>query len=197
MKKIRTRFFLQKINLKKDGLYSKCKECCKLKAKSFYQTHPGYKKAIDKTYYEINKDKIIKRQNKNESIRRKTDLSFRLRKNLSRAIRFNLKKNFSSKNRSSCLLHLEYTMLELKNHLEKQFEPWMTWNNYGRFDPNSWDDNESSTWTWCIDHIIPQSDLPFQSMTDDNFKKCWALGNLRPLSSKQNHIDGVTRIRHK
>jgi hypothetical protein len=34
-------------------------------------------------------------------------------------------------------------------------------------------------------------------MQDDNFSKCWSLGNLRPLSSKQNLIDGIRRNRHK
>ena len=50
---------------------------------------------------------------------------------------------------------------------------------------------------WHIDHIIPQSLLPYSSMEDDNFKKCWALSNLRPLSAKQNLLDGANRIRHK
>lgn len=27
-------------------------------------------------------------------------------------------------------------------------------------------------------------------MEDENFKKCWALSNLRPLSAKQNVLDG-------
>jgi hypothetical protein len=47
------------------------------------------------------------------------------------------------------------------------------------------------------DHIIPQSKLQYTSMKDENFKKCWSLENLRPLSAKQNVIDGATRIRHK
>jgi hypothetical protein len=34
-------------------------------------------------------------------------------------------------------------------------------------------------------------------MEDDNFKKCWALNNLRPLSAKQNILDGTTKIRHE
>lgn len=29
------------------------------------------------------------------------------------------------------------------------------------------------------------------------FKRCWALDNLRPLSAKQNLIDGVTKSRHE
>jgi hypothetical protein len=28
------------------------------------------------------------------------------------------------------------------------------------------------------------------------FNDCWALCNLRPLSAKQNLVDGVTRVRH-
>jgi len=30
-------------------------------------------------------------------------------------------------------------------------------------------------------------------MEDENFKKCWALENLRPLSAKQNIIEGNRR----
>ena len=60
----------------------------------------------------------------------------------------------------------------------------------------TWDDSDPATWTWQIDHIIPQSDLPYTSMTDYNFRRCWALENLRPFSAKQNQLDGVTRIRH-
>lgn len=70
-----------------------------------------------------------------------------------------------------------------------QFEPWMTWGNHGRYS-KLWNDNDSLTWTWQIDHIISQSKLPYTSMTDENFKKCWALENLRPLSAKQNIIKG-------
>jgi len=69
----------------------------------------------------------------------------------------------------------------------------MTWKNYGSYCVNLWDDNDCSTWTWNIDHIIPQSKLPYISMDDDNFKICWALENLRPLSAKQNLIDGNKR----
>ena len=82
-------------------------------------------------------------------------------------------------------------IFDLKEHLEKQFESWMNWNNWGRYS-KSWDDNDQTTWKWQIDHIVPQSCLPYTSMEDDAFKKCWALDNLRPLSAKQNIIDGAT-----
>jgi hypothetical protein len=95
---------------------------------------------------------------------------------------------------------------DLKKYIEAQFslpanlidgEPWMTWENWTIYDPKTWDDNNPTTWTWNIDHIIPRSDLPYTSMEDENFKKCWSLENLRPLSAKQNVLDGVNRIRHK
>jgi hypothetical protein len=49
-----------------------------------------------------------------------------------------------------------------------------------------WDDNDSSTWTWQIDHIVPHAKLPYTKMTDNNFHRCWSLENLRPLSAKRN-----------
>jgi hypothetical protein len=84
-------------------------------------------------------------------------------------------------------------MQDLKIYIEAQFEPWMTWDNHGNYDLNTWDDNDQFTWVWQIDHIIPQSLLPYTSMEDDNFKKCWALENLRPYSAKQNLLDGNRR----
>jgi len=82
-------------------------------------------------------------------------------------------------------------MQELKNHIEKQFKPWMNWNNRGPYKINEWNDNDPTTWTWQIDHIIPQAKLPYTSMDDENFKKCWALENLRPLSAKLNLFKGI------
>jgi 5-methylcytosine-specific restriction endonuclease McrA len=41
-----------------------------------------------------------------------------------------------------------------------------------------------------IDHIIPHSTFKYISMDDDSFTRCWALENLRPLSSKQNNLKG-------
>ena len=97
---------------------------------------------------------------------------------------------------ASTLQMLGCSIDELKQHLESRFQPGMTWNNYGIYDINTWNDEDSSTWTWQIDHIIPQSDLPYTSMTDENFKKCWALKNLRPYSAKLNLIEGAQGTRH-
>ena len=58
-------------------------------------------------------------------------------------------------------------------------------------------DEITGTEKWNIDHIKPQSDFVFTSFEDIEVIKCWGLDNLRPLSAKQNVIDGARRIRHK
>lgn len=50
------------------------------------------------------------------------------------------------------------------------FELWINWNNYGVYRSSTWNDQDSSTWAWQIDHIIPQSRLPYDSMEHSNFK---------------------------
>ena len=172
------------------------------KNKSKYNKEYGIKnkKKISehkREYQYKNKDKILERQRKYYRNRKKNDIFFKLRRHVSRIINKHLKKNNSSKNGDSCLKYLPYTIEELKLYLESLFEPWMDWNNYGKYNPKTWKDDDISTWAWNIDHIIPQSDLPYLFMKDDNFRKCWALENLRPYSAKQNIIDGATRIRHK
>jgi len=127
---------------------------------------------------------------------RKSNPSIKIRENISRSINSHLKSYNSTKNGESCLKHLPYSVQELKLHLESIFEPWMNWSNYGKYDTNLWDNNNTSTWTWQIDHIIPHSNFYYLSMIDESFKKCWALENLRPYSEKQNLLDGVTRVRY-
>jgi hypothetical protein len=121
---------------------------------------------------------------------------FKLQKNVSNNIRKALIKIGLNKGNESSIKNLPYTIEELKKHLESQFESWMSWDNYGIYDPNIWDDEEQSTWTWQLDHISPHSNFKYRSFTDPQFIECWALSNLRPLNSKQNQYDGVNRIRH-
>ncbi len=137
-------------------------------------------------------DKKRKSQNKRERLQRKINPIFSLRETISR----NVNKILQCKNGESILKYLPYTIQELKKHLEFLFEPWMNWNNRGKYHFKLWNDDDESTWVWNIDHIIPQSDLPYSSMEDENFKICWSLSNLRPLSAKQNLLDGVSRSRH-
>ena len=135
--------------------------------------------------------KIRNRKYKQNSYaNRKNDTLFKFRMLLSSSIRRQLKNNNGSKNNVSILKFLPYSIEELKRHLERLFESWMTWDNHGNYNKKTWNDNDTSTWTWQIDHIIPQYKLLYASMTDENFQKCWALENLRPLSAKINIIKG-------
>jgi hypothetical protein len=127
--------------------------------------------------------------------RKAKDPSFKLRMNVSAAVFKAINGNGGTKKGSS-IAHLPYPISELRTHIEKQFEPWMTWNNYGKYDPKTWNDNDSSTWTWQLDHIIPHSKFNYTSLTDDSYKQAWALSNLRPYSAKLNWYDGIMRTRH-
>jgi hypothetical protein len=98
-------------------------------------------------------------------------INHKLRKNVSKIIRFYLFKQLIPKS-SSTWKKLPYTPEELRKHLEKQFDENMNWENYGIY--------------WHIDHIYPQSKLLFQSFDDENFIKCWSLDNLRPLEKIEN-----------
>jgi len=160
--------------------------------KEYRENHKEEISEYQKEYRKIHKHEIIKYQRQYKKNRIKIDLVYRLRKNISRCITYALKHNNSSKNKKSIWNYLDYTPEGLKLHLEVQFNDpgneWMNWKNYGAYNINRK--------TWNIDHIIPQSTFKYISMEDEEFNKCWALSNLRPLESKQNILDGVTRIRH-
>lgn len=145
-----------------------------------------------KRFREKNKEDINKTARDNSRKLRKTNLHFKLKTDISRSIRRYLKQNGSRKN-GNLLKYLSFTIEELKKHLENNFLEWMNWNNHGKYNSKTWDDNDTSTWVWNIDHIIPQSILKYYSMEDENFKICWSLKNLRPLSAKQNIQDGNRR----
>jgi 5-methylcytosine-specific restriction endonuclease McrA len=65
-----------------------------------------------------------------------------------------------------------FTIEEAREHIFKLFKPDMTFNNHGS--------------VWHLDHIIPLSALPFDTLEDENFKKAWQYTNLQPLYIKDN-----------
>lgn len=201
---------------------AECKECRKLYSKSYYElnrekiiqqnveikkNNPERTRAIgrkcaakrkekQKRHNEKNRDKITKQKAASIRKKRENDPAFKLRSNISRRINKVIRDNGGVKGGKSISKYMGYSGEELLNHLQKLFESWMTIKNYGKYNPKTWNDCDPITWNWNIDHIIPQSKLPYTSMEDENFKKCWALSNLRPYSAKQNLLDGITRVRH-
>ena len=144
------------------------------------------KKAQDRSYYLANKESIRKRQ---YAWTKRNAVAW-LRNKVSHLIREHLKRFNANKGGKSAFKYLDYTPQELVLHMERQFEPWMNWSNNGLYIKSEWVDDNPVTWKWQIDHIIPQSKLPYDSMEHPNFKLCWALSNLRPLSAKENVLKG-------
>ena len=95
--------------------------------------------------------------------KRKTDVKFKLLCNLRNRVYCALK-GFS---KSAKTLELLACSVEfLKSHLEAQFDPKMTWDNYGLFG-------------WSVDHIIPCA--AFDLEKEEEQRKCFHYSNLQPL----------------
>ena len=141
-----------------------CKEC---------------KKAAERAKKGRKRKKPTPEANKRQYERRRSTPEGRLRHNVSGCIRAALTSNQGGKLGGSILDHLPYSIAELKEHLERQFEAGMSWENWGK-----------GADKWNIDHIYPHSKLPYDSMAHPNFQKAWALSNLRPLWELENLAKG-------
>jgi len=100
----------------------------------------------------------------------------RLRKSVSNLIRDCVSKQGAFKS-GSFPKYVDFTVEELKTHLEAQFTEGMSWDNYGRGG-------------WHIDHIRPDSWFDYSSMEDEGFKESWSLNNLQPMWEKDNCSKG-------
>lgn len=84
------------------------------------------------------------------------------------------------------LKHVNWSIKDLKNHLESKFTEGMSWSNYGRI---------KGIRCWEIDHVVPlnakiNGEYLFKSLDDpssDDFNKAWALDNLQPLWANDNN----------
>lgn len=114
---------------------------------------------------------------------RREDPVCRLKVSVSNSIRHMLKNNGSYKKKKSIRNYLPYSIEELKSHIEKLWEPWMNWGNYGG-------KSNDTRRTWHIDHIKPHCLFDYKTMEDASFQECWSLSNLRPLEKKENMIKG-------
>lgn len=162
------------------------------------------KKLSGKAYYEANKERKLEEGAARAKQRRKEDPSFRLRCNVSVRIHTILK---GAVVKQSIIDYLGWTMEEGRKHIEALFsipynltidgKVWMSWENWGKYNATTWNDNDSTTWTWELDHKRPQASFEYTSMEDEAFKQCWSLENLRPYSAKQNRLESDRGNRHK
>ena len=178
----------------------KVKERCRLwaqnnpeehneRCKKWAREHPVKIRENWKKYYVNNSEKIKERarqysknhphqRRKREHSKRKSDAGYRLKCSVSCSVYNRLRKRLGGKGGKSTWDFLPYTVDDLIKHLESLFEPWMNWQNYGRKDG-----------CWSIDHIKPDSFFNYKSADDEEFQKCWALENLRPLR----HLDNIKK----
>ncbi len=134
------------------------------------------KKIYDENYSKINRERINKVKNEYRTKRKKEDHLYRLSCNVRSGVNSALKRNAQTK-KSKTINILGCSVKFLKEHLEKQFELWMNWNNYGMF-------NNSKNYGWDIDHIIPLS----SAKNEEELIKLLHYSNLQPLCSYINRI---------
>lgn len=161
----------------KDGYRPICIDCFKLE-KSLYQRNNKQKNVEYHKRWSINplnKETIRKSQYKYFNKKYKNDILFKLRHNLRRRLRLSLKskkwhKDFKFNEYIGCSLDV------LKIHIEKQFQPGMSWDNYGK---------------WHLDHIIP---LSLAKTEEELYKLChytniqplWAIDNIKKSNKVSN-----------
>lgn len=136
-----------------------CKSCYK---ERHYLPKKDSIKVLRKRWRDNNVDKvkeIAKRQKAKPHNRIKSSMRRRIKKYLQAT---NSKDTWRSV--TSC------TPKELVTHLETQFTPDMSWDNYGSY--------------WHIDHIIPCA--AFDPSRPNHLKWCWHYKNLRPLEGGEN-----------
>lgn len=142
------------------GIVKECKDCRAVKSKKYYNKNKDVIKEKTNEYYKQNKS-IVKEKRKQYSRRRlQTDIKYKIARNLRNRLYYALqfkewKKNTHFSEYIGCDLN------DLKKHLESQFKPGMSWDNYGK---------------WHIDHIVPLS----KAEDEQTMYKLCHYTNLRP-----------------
>lgn len=167
--------------------YKKSKFCDDVASYDLYKkkqrSNYALKKLTGDTYYQRNKERVLKQQKEYVSrpevreSRRKllreysrsrcnTDASFRLSKNMRvriwHAINGNVK-SVKTEELIGCSIEC------LKAHLQSHFSTGMSWDNYGK---------------WHVDHIRPCA--MFDMSSEDEQRKCFHYTNLQPMWREDN-----------
>ena len=125
-----------------------------------------------KQYYIENRDKIVKRTTQHNTMMYKTNPKYNLKTRISVAINMSLKGN---KNGYHWEDLVGYKLINLVKRLKNTMPKGYTWDNFIGGDLH-------------IDHIIPISAFNFAKPEHIDFKRCWALENLRLLPAEENLI---------
>ena len=155
-----------KCKSKKDGLQGWCKSCL-----SDYREN---NKERLRKYYKANRDQIRVCQKRWEKKQYYTNPKFRLDNKMAICFWRAMKDGSPGKNLKKLV---GYTKEELKRRLQSTILDGYSWNDYleGRLH---------------LDHIIPRSKFNYSKPEHIDFKRCWALNNLRLLSAPKNRAKG-------
>lgn len=167
-------------NIENVKLYkNKNKEKIKKYNKSWNLRNAEHVKNYRKNYNKNNRPKINKiKQEYYHRVgkeNRKLNLNRRLLDSLRSRVRSAIVNNCGNKAYKTIEL-IGCTVPELKIHLEKQFKPGMSWNNYGMRG-------------WHIDHIIPCAYFDLKNIEEQ--KICFNYKNLQPLWAIDNLQKGA------
>ena len=121
-----------------------------------------------------NRKKNLRNFKKESKKKRRREIpQVKLSESIRSMIRKSLIDRYFNKNKRSTEI-LGCTIEEFKSYLELQFEPWMSWSNYGMA--------EERQKRWNIDHIIPIS----SGKTELEIIELNHFTNLRPLDAMEN-----------
>jgi len=154
--------------------YKQNKEVYKLRAKRQYEADKA-------RHYQQGREWAAAHPEKAKAISKEVHRKYRstpkgnLSSTISKRMNESLRKGMKAGRHWETLV--DYTVDQLKRHLEKLFKPGMTWENYGT--------------VWHIDHKIPIAAFNFERPDDIDFHLCWSLKNLRPLEAKRNMSKGA------
>jgi hypothetical protein len=122
-----------------------------------------------------NREKTLLRKRRYQKLYRLNGLTVKQRIRISLATNINGRlRKFQTQKKNSSLDYLGCDMLWLEAWLEVQFQPGMSWQNWGK---KGWDG-------WQIDHKRPCA--AFDLTDDDQQRRCFHWTNLQPLWSIEN-----------
>lgn len=147
------------------------------RTKEYKKEYNQSPEGIERIKEHRNKPEVKERRNQKERERRNNP-TYKLRGGMGSRIRTSLKGNKGGRHWEGLV---NYTLKDLKKHLEKQFTDEMSWDNYGTY--------------WHLEHIIPISAFNFSNPKHIDFRRCWELSNLRPLEKIENLSKGGKLIK--
>lgn len=141
-------------------------EIRKIKKKEYREKNKEIVQERKKLYYQNNKEKIRVYKKNWETNKRNNDVIFKLKQQVRHRINVFVKTNNMKKNNKTFDI-VGCSPYDLKEHLEKQFDNGMSWENRTE---------------WHIDHIIPLS----SAKTIEELYKLCHYTNLQPLWAEDN-----------